>query len=1003
MEWKFKDKIFYQKEVITQDSRKFEILVEEYLQTQYPFQNWKLTKATRDGNRDIENRCQFNGKTMWAEVKYTTHTEQNLSSRKYDSTLVSSVFEENLIKIFFITNTTVGSSLISRVKNFYYLSPIKKIAFVDGYMLAYWIKKNPKIEKKYFKDVINFTIPEKPTFKLQCIRMICKKDSFTLESILEGESVYPLYLSKNYILEGEFIAFGYENKKLQLYCNDKLVFNQVVNPEITTFSIDINDDNYDIRKEYNLNQYYILNNKRYECGNYRLKFAVLGKIFQHQMQAYIKIDNEIKLLYKKIYNIFGPENSGKSWIMNNLKNDMLKNATEDQRIIYVNFRGEDSDVADICRIIFILMTDFYNLEISMDSLLRYANENNERNSFLNYKNIKSIVYALKENNYFSIQNSLKASIGLHTDSLFKTKNSFSINRIFFIDNIHLLNRDNLYILNAILKSFDPLKNVSFVLTSRTKIKLSNTENIYLGYIEKEEILSSINEVTSFKINNLNEVLPRKNFLEYPGLLHVFLHEIRNCLSEKMVKEYYLNSFLKNAMKYEKNEYNFDNEILLLICIVKEGIPFDFFTESNNSQLFQLINTQLVKNKDNYIFPNFEKWNKNIPEENIQKYKDKLINSILKLINMDNERKILYECALVSYFREYYNYYFSQILLEIKNQFDKNQYFQVIYLCKTLLEQQNFYCGNIENLDKVRYFLAFSYMHCDASKNAKEIFEEITNRYQMSAKKSIYFDAKAEIIDFEYWEFENFSKLPQSINKFRKEWKTASLDIVDLSVRAYLTATNRMMVTYLALDCIRLAKKWFKKNIKLAFKYNAKEHIGYTYMDYAKGIYHINLSLALKYLQIADSYFNVPSEKRRHLDCLCEIEYVKALLGIGSIQQLLLAQEQLFENQYWIQYYKCDLKIALFHILRKDMEKAKQSLLEVEASTIMENNKRVNYFTSIFNTFLYKETVTYNMKGIAGTTYQYIIENNELNYKCNVVEIFVLGEKKTAFYLDPRVW
>ena len=136
-------------------------------------------------------------------------------------------------------------------------------------------------------------------------------------------------------------------------------------------------------------------------------------------------------------------------------------------------------------------------------------------------------------------------------------------------------------------------------------------------------MSSINEVTSFKINNLNEVLPRKNFLEYPGLLHVFLHEIRNCLSEKMVKEYYLNSFLKNAMKYEKNEYNFDNEILLLICIVKEGIPFDFFTESNNSQLFQLINTQLVKNKDNYIFPNFEKWNKNIPEENIQKYKDKL--------------------------------------------------------------------------------------------------------------------------------------------------------------------------------------------------------------------------------------------------------------------------------------------------------------------------------------------------------------------------------------------
>ena len=70
----------------------------------------------------------------------------------------------------------------------------------------------------------------------------------------------------------------------------------------------------------------------------------------------------------------------------------------------------------------------------------------------------------------------------------------------------------------------------------------------------------------------------------------------------------------------------------------------------------------------------------------------------------------------------------------------------------------------------------------------------------------------------------------------------------------------MMVTYLALDQMALAKKWFHKNIKLAAKFSAPEHIGYTYMDYAKGIYHKNLSLALQYLQIADRYFQTPSEK-----------------------------------------------------------------------------------------------------------------------------------------------
>ena len=117
----------------------------------------------------------------------------------------------------------------------------------------------------------------------------------------------------------------------------------------------------------------------------------------------------------------------------------------------------------------------------------------------------------------------------------------------------------------------------------------------------------------------------------------------------------------------------------------------------------------------------------------------------------------------------------------------------------------------------------------------------------------------------------------------------------------------MMVTYLALDKIRLANKWLQKNVRLAIKYESDEHLGYTYMDYAKGIYHLNLSLALKYLELADLHFQMPSEHRRHLDCQCEIQYVKFLLGTGSIEQLQLSQEALFENQYWIQY------LSLIHI------------------------------------------------------------------------------------------
>ena len=110
---------------------------------------------------------------MWAEVKYTIHTDKNISSRKYDSTLVSSIFEKNLIKIFFISNTSMGSNLIDRIKKFYYISTIKKIAFVDGYALAYWVKRNTGIAEKFFQSPLNYSISKKPRVRLRSVLLLC--------------------------------------------------------------------------------------------------------------------------------------------------------------------------------------------------------------------------------------------------------------------------------------------------------------------------------------------------------------------------------------------------------------------------------------------------------------------------------------------------------------------------------------------------------------------------------------------------------------------------------------------------------------------------------------------------------------------------------------------------------------------------------------------------------------------------------------------------------------
>ncbi len=980
IKWSFQEKILYQQEEVTSDSRKFEILIEEYLKIRYPLENWSLTKATRDGNRDLENICEFTGMSMWAEAKYTIHTEDNIGSRKYDSTLVSSMFEDNLIKIFFITNTSIGSNLIGRIKKFFYLSEVKEIAFIDGYTLAYWIKKHPDIEQRFFKTPIVFTLPFEPSVKLHCVRVICKADSYTIDCVLENQTSYPLYLSQNYLIEGEFLAIGFDkDTPLLLYCNEQLVYQKTVLPEISTFSFPLSniEKTFSINEEYSLQLYYILNNKKYNCGEYTLKFAILGELYKNQVYNYTTIEKALTSNYNQIYNIYGPQNVGKSWLINNLKNDLLKKASENQRIIYVNFNGQDSDVADLCRIIFTLIFNYHNLGISAKALALYCKEHELKNSFLSPANIEIIIKALHEDDYILVQNILLGSIFSNTESLFEIKQCFDYTRIYFLDNVHLLSANNEHILQAILKAFKPMRKVSFVLTSRSNISGDYVKNIPQYYLENDEVFQAILENVTFTCENINKILPETHYLKYPGLLHAYLQDIRPFSTLKEVKRYYIDSFQDCALQYLKGSFPFNNIILLLICFVGKGIPIDAL---DSSEIGKLCNDKFAITKYGYVYPNLEKWNKNIPQSVLEKNKEKLLQHTLDLIKRDPEHKAIYQCALMTHYLEYYNKYFGSVFQYIKVNFEKNKYSQIIFLCESLLEKEHFYSGDAENINYIKYFLAFGYMHCDASKNTQNIFREITESYSMKPKNSLYFDAASENIDAMYWSFQKYKELPKIINQFRKEWRVYSQEIPSISKRSYLTATNRMMVTYLALDQMTIAKNWLRKNVKLAAEFNVPEHIGYSYMDYAKGIYHKDLPLALKYLQIADCYFQTSSEKRRHLDCLCEIQYVNVLIGKGNIQELLLAQEKLFENQYWIQYYKCYLKLSVCYILKGEYSIAQSCLMEAEANIMMRNDERVKYLCSIINAVLNKENIYYENIALEGTSYQKVINHACLDFR-----------------------
>lgn len=102
-----------------------------------------------------------------------------------------------------------------------------------------------------------------------------------------------------------------------------------------------------------------------------------------------------------------------------------------------------------------------------------------------------------------------------TKKIFEACNAFAYERIYFIDNVNLLNETNYSIFKEILNAFNPRKNISFVIAGREPLDFSNMENIPLEYIEDAEILGIINECIPFTVNNLNEIVPNKHYLKYP--------------------------------------------------------------------------------------------------------------------------------------------------------------------------------------------------------------------------------------------------------------------------------------------------------------------------------------------------------------------------------------------------------------------------------------------------------------------------------------------------------
>lgn len=1006
--WKFKQIVRYGN-LITKDSRIFEYLVKDYLNDIYPLENWEITKATGDGNRDVESVCELTGNSMWAEAKYTIHSDEALSSRKYDSTLVSSLEFRSLIKVYFVTNAHISESLTERIKNFYYLTETKKVSFIDGRTLYEWIKRNPEIEIEYFDQPLPHMTLSSKEICVTSLRMICMGDSYVPDAVSDQEEGFFLFTAKNYNLEINIRASGFYKEPVKIKCNDKIIYDDVLSTEHFTCTIPLDDlfENIQTDIDYGIEIAYIIDEDIKICQNTSVTFVSLGRQFEPQAKIYNILEKYVKYPSVSIINIYGQKNTGKSWVLQNLKNDLLKKPlTGNQRIIYINFSGLVSDISDICRFLFTLMLDYSSIDISEISLQKYCSMHKASNTLLSEKILNDIIIFIQDNNYSELQKLLSGAICSNTEKIFSPTESFPLRRIYFIDNIHMLSTQNREIFDAIINAYRNNNTIMF-LTDRMEANYSNCSNEKLEYIDNAGVKRVLREELPIIDTTEADRLADADYLRRPGLFYNFLKTGKKYQSAELICQYYDNEFQTIAERYDKGKLDFSNPVLLLVCFIYWGIPNDYFYSSDFDvkMVSKLINGGYLIVKDSIIYPNISIWDEKIPESILTKMKSKLIRQTNSLIDFDKERAFFYKLALAKNYAEFYSKYFSELYKIAEKKFFKNNYADAFYISRALLCGPVACIGNLEELNSIKYWYAFSSMHYDSSVNAIDIFSSVKDSYGFGDFKSpLYYNAYAEILDALYWSHSNYMLLPAQIRRFQRTFTESESVINKDLTRAYLTAMNRMMVTYLAMDKYGKAEKWLRKNIRFAVSLNHEEHIGYCFMDFAKGIYHIDLQRALEYLQYADTFFkNNKKEVRRHLDCLCEIEYVKFLLEHKSMKGLFYSQAQLYNHGYWIQYYKGFLKIAVCQIISGKFEDALQNILQAQRAIPVKTDERVQYLCHILYTYLDKKPTKYVNECLCGTYKKILDISHKSNLERDGNIIYSNKTKAERYVIDPRAW
>ena len=1034
----------------------FENLVLNYLSCVYSKYSWKNTQSSWDNNRDFISLVLDN---IWGEAKYKKDSS-SLAKKDVDPTMISGFLDGKIKLVFIITNGKIPSTISDRINE-----TGKKCGFtvvcITQIQLEYWLIAYPEQYKAFFRE------PLPNVRQIEAVNIENVRLENQLETTFESSYIQP-----------EFVVGSVCNLYITFSCNTELEcaiiekgeypFQFIETPKFL-LSPGVQQKKFLVKLVRTSNEPIVLEFKG--TGNTVLSYILdveiinnknINLVYSKQELIKIEICEAINRLPSTDSNhlivIQGEDGYGKTFLMKEMAKDLscfhVVNILQCESSECLGF-----NCMKLCQMIM-----YFNYGDIYQSSDEY---NEETKNYYKYLIIRKNDENIIENDilidiFEGCFDRIIAKKIIHRLSCRNTnvikKTNFARRHILFMDDVHLLTKEEFNVFKMILQQLKYCDNNSVLIFSYSSYYSNRSEIVPyklegLSYDDIEESLKC--NFNNLRYNIFSPLI--KKIPHYPKMVNELISFIKNNSDTNLPLEI-INKYIIKMRNNKLSNFRFmltdDEKIVMnLILNFPKGINEQllFSVSIEDKTLTSLCNKGYIiyfrqrylpcVDFFQYLFKNQQE---SLSSDNrLAEYLYRLIDKSYIDASFDvfKAQTLLIKCNLELYLQVKSNYKTKMMEYINKGGYKEAMLYGEIF-CFDILNDESH--PQHVDLDALFYY-GIASIHCDAQRRAIEIFTYIKNHSEQNSL--LYYRASAELINNMYSRFQIDGILPKAyilkidIYASLKKIKDTNSQEIHLLRIAYSTCMNRMMMIYfLEGNCpmaLEIYNEFYNYHLTISDciysnKYNSM--LQEWKMDYARGtvIYNLQNSINLE-SECYDCLFE-DIDYRRKVLCKIDILFFTAIQNRDyeeAISKLIDCRQDLAVKGIVSEEMKATIRITYCRLMKYACipDFSNISLLEpivediyaeifsaqLESHLILQG--RTTYLLNNLLAILYiikkdnksaVEILDQNMKLTRNCNGEYraILEHN-YNYLHSIKNIdwYFYHDKMCAdtYYLDPRVW